>query len=204
MCRHLFETAHHQACSKHFCRYEQFKRRYKLYKVKYVLKIANKKQLKFCSYKKSSTHHHHVLLSGLGGVLGGGHRVPLQGDDGLAVAPVRCVLLKLFANSEASEFHPDFHRFCPFTDLNFSSMLLTVVLVTIVQLPPSSEMVITGVDARAAFLRMKPTPRAFRNSSYFSEETCVYVPVMGAMAIGAALLVSGCAVRWYGCSQPEG
>ena len=61
-------------------------------------------------------------------------------------------------------------------------MLLTVVLVTIVQLPPSSEMVITGVEARAAFLRMKPTPRAFRNSSYFSEETCVYVPVMGAIS----------------------
>ena len=61
-------------------------------------------------------------------------------------------------------------------------MLLTVVLVTIVQLPPSSEMVITGVEARAAFLRMNPTPRAFRNSSYFSEETCVYVPVMGAIS----------------------
>merc|ERR1712130_902139 len=44
-------------------------------------------------------------------------------------------------------------------------------------------MVITGVEARAAFLRMKPTPRAFRNSSYFSEETCVYVPVMGAIFI---------------------
>ena len=156
------------------------------------------------NHHQSSTHHHHVLLPGLGGVLGGGHRVPLQGDDGLAVAPVRCILLKLLANSEASDFHPDLHRFYPFADLNFSSMLLTVVLVTIVQLPPSSEMVITGVDARAAFLRMKPTPRAFRNSSYFSEETCVYVPVMGAMAIGAALLVSGCAVRWYGCSQPEG
>ena len=68
-----------------------------------------------------------------------------------------------------------------FSDLNFSSMLLTVVLVTIVQLPPSSEMVITGVEARAAFLRMNPTPRAFRNSSYFSHETCVYVPVMGAI-----------------------
>ena len=90
-----------------------------------------------------------------------------------------------------------------FSDLNFSSILLTVVLVTIVQLPPSSEMVITGVEARAAFLRMNPTPRAFRNSSYFSHETCVYVPVMGAI-FGAARLVSGCAVRWYSCSQPEG
>ena len=62
-------------------------------------------------------------------------------------------------------------------------MLLTVVLVTIVQLPPSSVMVITGVEARAAFLRMKPTPRAFRKSSYFSEETWVYCPVIGAMVM---------------------
>ena len=70
-----------------------------------------------------------------------------------------------------------------FTNLNFSSMLLTVVLVTMVQLPPSSVMVITGVEARAAFLRMKPTPRAFRKSSYFSEETWVYCPVIGAMVV---------------------
>ena len=49
--------------------------------------------------------------------------------------------------------------------LNLSSMLLTVVLVIMVQLPLSSEMLITGVEARAAFLRMKPTFRAFRNSS---------------------------------------
>ena len=82
-----------------------------------------------------------------------------------------------------------------FTDLNFSSMLLTVVLVTIDQLPPSSEIVITGVEARAAFLRMKPTPRAFRKSSYFSEETCVYVPVMGAMAIWC------CSAGVWKCSE---
>ena len=62
-------------------------------------------------------------------------------------------------------------------------MLLTVVLVTIVQLPPSSEMVITGVEARAAFLRMNPTPSALRKSSYFSDETWVYVPVIGAILL---------------------
>ena len=51
-----------------------------------------------------STHHNNVLLSSLGGVLGGGHRVALQGDHGLAVTPVRRVLLKFFPNSEASDF----------------------------------------------------------------------------------------------------
>ena len=56
------------------------------------------------SHWRSSTHHHHILLSSLGGVLGGGHLVPLQGDDCLAVPPVRCVLLKLFAKSKVSDF----------------------------------------------------------------------------------------------------
>merc|ERR1712172_346478 len=76
-------------------------------------------------------HHNNILLSSLGGILGGGHGVAIKGDNGLAVTSVRCVLLKFFPL------------------LNLSSMLLTVVLVAMVQLPPSSEMVITGVEARA-------------------------------------------------------
>ena len=74
-------------------------------------------------------------------------------------------------------------------------MLLTVVFVIIVQFPPSyqsrfslisdylttqylftnkdsftSAMVMTGVEAMAAFLRMKPTFNFFKNSSYPSFE----------------------------------
>merc|ERR1719234_2971908 len=45
-------------------------------------------------------HHNNVLLSSFGGILGGGHGVALKSDNGLAVTPVRCVLLKLFPNSE--------------------------------------------------------------------------------------------------------
>merc|ERR1712172_407379 len=37
-------------------------------------------------------HHNNILLSSLGGILGG--------DNGLAVTSVRCVLLKFFPNSE--------------------------------------------------------------------------------------------------------
>merc|ERR1719180_503146 len=54
--------------------------------------------------------------------------------------------------------------------LNLSSMLLTVVFVIIVQLPPSSAMVMTGVEAMAAFLKMNPTFSFFKKSSYPSFE----------------------------------
>ena len=60
--------------------------------------------------------------------------------------------------------------------LNFSSMLLIVVLVIMVQFPPDSEMVITGVLAMAAFLSMKPTLSSLRKFSYPSSETRVKVP----------------------------
>ena len=60
--------------------------------------------------------------------------------------------------------------------LNFSSMLFIVVLVVMVQSPPDSVMVMTGVEAMAAFLNIKPTLRTFRKSSYPSSETRVKVP----------------------------
>jgi len=44
-------------------------------------------------------------------------------------------------------------------------MAFNDVLVVIVQFPPFSVMVITGVDDMAAFRRINPTLRAFRNSS---------------------------------------
>ena len=49
--------------------------------------------------------------------------------------------------------------------LNLSSMLFIVVLVIMVQLPEVSLMVITGVEAMAAFLNMKPTLSTLRKFS---------------------------------------
>merc|ERR1719352_1333572 len=49
--------------------------------------------------------------------------------------------------------------------LNLTSVVLAVVLVRTVQLPPVSLMVITGLDAIAAFLSNIPTPIAFSISS---------------------------------------
>jgi hypothetical protein len=46
-------------------------------------------------------------------------------------------------------------------------------LVIMVQLPASSVMVMTGVEATAAFLSMNPTPSTFRKSSYLSTEVWV-------------------------------
>merc|ERR1719234_2796087 len=45
-------------------------------------------------------HYNNILLSSLGGILGGGHGVALQSDNGLAMTPVRRVFLKFFPNSE--------------------------------------------------------------------------------------------------------
>ena len=124
--------------------------------------------------------------------------------SGFAFPAIRCRLLKLFTEPgnkmEIAQNHCFFSflmsgtvSVCSFSHLNLSSMLLTVVLVIIVQLPPSyqgkifvpfflwirnrihkrfetkesltSVMVMTGVDAMAAFLRMKPTFSFFKNSS---------------------------------------
>merc|ERR1712002_328 len=46
-----------------------------------------------------------------------------------------------------------------------SSMLFKVVAVTIFHLPPSSVMIMVGVEAVAAFLIMRPRPSFLRNAS---------------------------------------
>ena len=56
------------------------------------------------------------------------------------------------------------------TNSNSKTTLFNAVAVTIFHLSPVLVISIVGVDAKAAFLSMNPTPSFPRKSSYFSSE----------------------------------
>ena len=115
----------------------------------------------------------HVLASILP-LLPGDEAVALHGDGGVALPPVRRRLLELLA--QPGERSVSSQPTTVLSYLNFSSTLFMVVLVIMVQLPPVSLMVITGVLAMAAFLNMKPTLSSLRKFSYPASEVRVKVP----------------------------
>ena len=162
----------------------------------------------FVTHKSSpeiviSTHHDHVLLPRLGGVLGGGHRVPLQGHDCLAVTPIRGVFLKLFPESEKS-------------DVSFLSSLVLFY---------QPEFQLDALDrglgdhGPVAALLGDGHHRGGGKSRLPQDETHakglqeILVLLGGDLGVlscdrghggDAAWMVSGCAVRCCGCSKPEG
>ena len=163
------------------------------------------------SHWRSSTHHHHILLPSLGGVLGGGHLVPLQGDDCLAVPPVRCILLKLFAKSKVSYFLLLSNFFLYFSFSSFSLTWISARCSWLWSWWPSSS---CRRPRRWSSLGWKPglpssgwsPPREPSGTPRTSQRrpVCMFLWWGPFRFFGAARVVSWCAVRWSGCSQPEG
>ena len=118
-----------------------------------------------CEPLISELSHRSDVFASIQRLLAGDKLVPVHGDGGAALPPVSCRLLKRLTQPGQSSVRTRSGEFTYISDLNLSCMLFMVVLVIMVQSPELSVMVITGVEAMAAFRNMKPTLSTFRKSS---------------------------------------